>query len=400
MDCGIKANDKVDYANERNIDFIICDHHLPGETLPNAVAILDPKREDCTYPFNELSGCGIGFKLIQAYAIKNTIDIAKVYAHLDLVAVSIASDLVPITGENRILAKFGVDKVNTNPRAGFKALMSELKLTRILDITDLVFIIGPRINAAGRIAHGSEAVTLLIEEDYEKAIEKTKKVQQNNTDRKTLDKDITEEAFAMIDTNDYLINKKTTVLYQEHWHKGVVGIVASRMIEKYHRPTIILASSNGQAVGSGRSVPGFDLHSAIDACSEHLVQFGGHKYAAGLTIELNKIDDFTNAFDKVVSERILDEQLIPQIEIDAEIELSDINEKFFNDTGYIKVLNGNHLKLNILKDGQDPRNGVGFGMGNYMKIVQEKESFDICYQLYANVWNNQTKIEFKIKDLR
>jgi single-stranded-DNA-specific exonuclease len=240
LDCGIKANDKVDYANERNIDFIICDHHLPGETLPNAVAILDPKREDCTYPFNELSGCGIGFKLIQAYAIKNTIDIAKVYAHLDLVAVSIASDLVPITGENRILAKFGVDKVNTNPRAGFKALMSELKLTRILDITDLVFIIGPRINAAGRIAHGSEAVTLLIEEDYEKAIEKTKKVQQNNTDRKTLDKDITEEAFAMIDTNDFLINKKTTVLYQEHWHKGVVGIVASRMIEKYHRPTIIL----------------------------------------------------------------------------------------------------------------------------------------------------------------
>ena len=423
LDCGIKAHDKVNYANEKNIDFIICDHHLPADTLPNAVAILDPKRNDCTYPFDELSGCGIGFKLIQAYAQKNNVLTEKIYDQLDLVAVSIASDLVPIIGENRILAKFGVDRVNTNPRAGFKALMSELKLTRILDITDLVFIIGPRINAAGRIAHGSEAVTLLIEEDYDTAIEKTKKIQQNNTDRKTLDKDITEEAFAMIDTNDILINKKSTVLYQEHWHKGVIGIVASRLIEKYHRPTIILASANGKAVGSGRSVPGFDLHSAIDACSEHLVQFGGHKYAAGMTIELDKISDFTNAFDKIVNERILDEQLIPQIEIDAEIELTDINERFFNileqmgpfgpgnmrpnfvtkevyDTGYSKILNGTHLKLNILKDGQDPRNGIGFGMVNYMEIIKEKVSFDICYQLYANVWNNQTKIEFKLKDLR
>ncbi|MFN8237722.1 MAG: single-stranded-DNA-specific exonuclease RecJ [Chitinophagales bacterium] len=423
LDCGIKALDKVEYAKAKNIDFIICDHHLPGETLPDAVAILDPKRKDCTYPFDELSGCGIGFKLIQAYAEKNNILSEKIYDHLDLVAISIASDLVPITGENRILAKFGTDRINTNPRAGIKALMSELKLERSLDITDLVFIIGPRINAAGRIAHGSEAVTLLIEDDYDKAIEKTKKVQQNNTDRKTLDKDITEEAFALIDNDEVMIARKSTVLYQEHWHKGVIGIVASRLIEKYHRPTIVLAASNGKAVGSGRSVPGFDLHDAIEACSEHLVQFGGHKYAAGLTIELDKINDFSVQFDKVVSERILDEQLIPQIEVDAEIELTDINEKFFNiveqmgpfgpgnmrpnfvtkdvyDTGYSKVLNGNHLKLNILKDGQDPRNGIGFGMGNYMKIMQSKETFDICYQLYANIWNGQTKIEFKLKDLR
>ena len=396
LDCGIKAHDKISYAKEKGIDFIICDHHLPGDTLPEAVAILDPKRSDCNYPFDDLSGCGIGFKLIQAYSQKNNLDAEKIYNQLDLVAVSIASDLVSVIGENRILAKFGVDKINTNPRAGFKALMSELKLNRNLDITDLVFIIGPRINAAGRIAHGSEAVTLLIEEDYEMALEKTKKIQQNNTDRKTLDKDITEEAFAMIDTNEVLIHKKSTVLYQEHWHKGVIGIVASRLIEKYHRPTIVLASSNGKAVGSGRSVPGFDLHDAIDACSEHLVQFGGHKYAAGLTIELDKIDDFKTAFDKVVSERITDEQLIPQIEIDAEIELTDINEKFFNiieqmgpfgpgnmrpvfvtknvyDTGYSKVLNGNHLKLNILKDGQNPKNGIGFGMGDYMKIIENKE---------------------------
>ncbi len=423
LDCGIKAHDKISYAKEKGIDFIICDHHLPRDTLPEAVAILDPKRSDCNYPFDDLSGCGIGFKLIQAYSQKNNLDAEKIYNQLDLVAVSIASDLVSVIGENRILAKFGVDKINTNPRAGFKALMSELKLNRNLDITDLVFIIGPRINAAGRIAHGSEAVTLLIEEDYEMALEKTKKIQQNNTDRKTLDKDITEEAFAMIDTNEVLINKKSTVLYQEHWHKGVIGIVASRLIEKYHRPTIVLASSNGKAVGSGRSVPGFDLHDAIDACSEHLVQFGGHKYAAGLTIELDKIDDFKTAFDKVVSERITDEQLIPQIEIDAEIELTDINEKFFNiieqmgpfgpgnmrpvfvtknvyDTGYSKVLNGNHLKLNILKDGQNPKNGIGFGMGDYMKIIENKETYDICFQLYANVWNGQTKIEFRLKDLR
>lgn len=423
LDCGIKANDKVDYAREKQIDFIICDHHLPGETLPAAVAVLDPKRHDCRYPYKELSGCGIGFKLIQAYAMRHNMLNDKIYDQLDLVAVSIASDLVPITGENRILAKFGTERINSHPRAGIKALMSELKLSRILDITDLVFIIGPRINAAGRIAHGSEAVNLLIEEDYEQALEKTKKVQLNNTNRKTLDRDITEEALAMIQNDESMILRKSTVLYKEHWHKGVIGIVASRLIEKYHRPTIILAASNGKAVGSGRSVPGFDLHDAIDACSDYLVQFGGHKYAAGLTIELDKIDEFAAQFDKIVSERITEEQLTPQIEIDAEIELSDINEKFYNilvqmapfgpgnmtpnfvtkevyDTGFSKVLNGNHLKLNILKDGQDPKNGVGFGMGDYMKLIESKETFDICYQLYANVWNGQTKIEFKLKDLK
>ncbi|MEZ5026820.1 MAG: single-stranded-DNA-specific exonuclease RecJ [Chitinophagales bacterium] len=423
LDCGIKAHDKINYAKEKGIDFIICDHHLPDETLPNAVAILDPKRKDCTYPFDELSGCGIGFKLIQAYAQKNKLDREKVFENLDLVATSIASDLVPITGENRILAKFGVEKVNKQPRAGFKALFSELKLDRILDINDLVFIIGPRINAAGRIAHGSEAVTLLIEKDYENAVEKTKKVQQNNTDRKNLDKDITEEAYLMLENDEHQNKKKSTVLYQEHWHKGVIGIVASRLIEKYHRPTIVLTESNGKVVGSGRSVSGFDLHSAIDACSEHLIQFGGHKYAAGLTMELDKIDDFTEAFEKIVSERILEEQLIPQIEVDAEIELTDINEKFYNiveqmapfgpgnmcpnfvtkdvyDTGYSKVLNGNHLKLNILKDGQNPKNGIGFGMGDYMEIINSKETFDICYQIFSNTWNGQTKIEFRLKDLK
>ncbi len=422
LDCGIKANDKVTYAKSKNIDFIICDHHLPGEILPDAVAILDPKRSDCAYPYKELSGCGIGFKLIQAYALKNDIDVNAVYQHLDLVAISIASDLVPVTGENRILAKFGIEQLNQQPRAGIQALMSELKLSRQLEISDLVFVIGPRINAAGRIAHGSEAVGLLIEEDYNTALEKTVKVQQNNTDRKTLDRDITEEALSLIDNNNGLISRKSTVLFQEHWHKGVIGIVASRLIERYHRPTIVLAASNGKAVGSGRSVPGFDLHEAIEACSEHLVQFGGHKYAAGLTIELDKIDAFSDAFEKAVAERITEEQLTAQIEVDAVIELNDINEKFFNiieqmnpfgpgnmrpnfvtkdvyDTGYSKILKDNHLKLNILKDGQDPKNGIGFGMAEYMDIMESKETVDICYQLYANVWNGQTKIEFRLKDL-
>lgn len=422
LDCGIKANDKVAYAKERGIDFIICDHHLPGEFLPDAYAILDPKRKECSYPFDELSGCGIGFKLIQAFALKNKLDMQKVYDQLDLVATSIASDLVQITGENRILAKFGMDKVNANPRAGFKALLSELKIDKKLEISDLVFIIGPRINAAGRIAHGSEAVDLLIEKDLNAALTKTIKVQQNNDERKNLDKDITEEAIAMLENDTDTNLRKSTVLYQSHWHKGVIGIVASRLIEKFHRPTIVLAASNGKAVGSGRSVPGFDLHDAIETCSKYLVQFGGHKYAAGLTIELDQIDAFSSAFEKVVSERILEEQLIPQIEVDAEIELDDINEKFFNiveqmgpfgpgnmrpnfitrevyDTGFSKLLKDNHLKLNLLKDGQHPKNGIGFGMGEFYQIMEAHETVDICYQLYANVWNNQTKIEFRLKDM-
>ncbi len=423
LDCGIKANDKIAYAKSKGMDFIICDHHLPGEELPDAVAILDPKRKDCTYPFDELSGCGIGFKLIQAFCIKNNIAIEKAYQQLDLVATSIASDLVQITGENRILAKFGMDKVNENPRAGFKALLNELKIDKKLEISDLVFIIGPRINAAGRIAHGSEAVELLIENDLKMALEKTKKVQQNNDERKNLDKDITEEAFSMLENTTEYADRKSTVLFQSHWHKGVIGIVASRLIEKFHRPTIVLAASNGKAVGSGRSVPGFDLHDAIETCSEYLVQFGGHKYAAGLTIELDKIDAFSAAFEKIVSERITSEQLIPQIEIDAEIQLDDINEKFYNiveqmapfgpgnmrpnfitrevyDTGFSKLLKDNHLKLNILKDGQHPKNGIAFGMGDFFNLLEENETVDICYQLYANVWNNQTKIEFRLKDMK
>lgn len=423
LDCGIKAHDKVDHAISRGVDFIICDHHLPGETVPGAVAVLDPKRADCPYPYKELSGCGIGYKLIQAFAQKNGIATEMVTEQLDLVAISIAADLVPITGENRILAKFGLDKINAAPRAGIKALLQDIKLTKSMEISDLVFIIGPRINAAGRIAHGSEAVELLIEQDLDTAVSKTKKVQENNVTRKSLDKDITEEAFSMIENDALMSQRKSTVLYQPHWHKGVIGIVASRLIERYFRPTIIIADSNGKAVGSGRSVPGFDLHDAIVACDEYLVQYGGHKYAAGLTIEIDQIASFSEKFEQIVQERISEDQLVPLEEIDAEIELTDINEKFYRileqmgpfgpgnmkpvfltrdvyDTGFSKVLKDNHLKLNILKDGQDPKNGVGFGMGDYMNIMNQKESFDICYQLYPNEWNGQRKIEFRLKDLR
>ncbi len=422
LDCGIKAHEKINYAKSLGIDFIICDHHLPAETIPDAVAVLDPKRPDCNYPYKELSGCGIGFKLIQAYAEKNNINKEQIYEELDLVATSIASDLVHVTGENRILAKFGVDLVNKKPRPGIQALINELKLNRKLEITDLVFIIGPRINAAGRIAHGSEAVELLVAKDLETAITKIKKVQENNDTRKEFDKDTTEEAFAIIEQSELLIQKKSTVLFRPHWHKGVIGIVASRLIDKYHRPTIILTESNGKGVGSGRSVPGFDLYEAIDQCSEHLIQFGGHKYAAGLTIELDKIDAFAEMFESVVQNNITEELLIAPIDIDAEIEFSDITDKFYNiieqmapfgpenmrptfmtkdvyDTGFSKVVKEAHLKINLLKDGQNPVNGIGFGMADLYEILENKESFDVCYQLYTNEWNNQTKIELRLKDI-
>jgi len=423
LDCGIRAHDKIDYAKERSIDFIICDHHLPADTIPDAVAILDPKRVDCNYPFKELSGCGIGFKLIQAYTIQHNLDIENVYCQMDLVATSIASDLVHIVDENRILAKFGIDLVNSKPRPGIKALINELKLNRKLEISDLVFIIGPRINAAGRIAHGSEAVELLIAENLEVALSKIKKVQENNDTRKEVDKDITDEAFYILENDETLLTKKSTVLFRPHWHKGVIGIVASRLIEKYHKPTIILTASNGKGVGSGRSVPGFDLHDAIDKCSEHIIQFGGHKYAAGLTIELEQIDAFIEKFEEVVQNNITDELLIAPIEIDAEIEFSDINDKFYNileqmapfgpqnmrptfmtkdvyDTGFSKIVKESHLKINLLKDGQNPVNGVGFGMARLFEVMNEKETFDVCYQLYPNDWNGQTKIELRLKDIK
>ena len=425
LDCGIKAHEKVTYALDKGIDFIICDHHLPDATLPAAVAVLDPKRPDCNYPYKELSGCGIGFKLAQAICMKNGSNVQDVHDLLDLVVVSTAADIVPITGENRVLANFGLKKINSNPRPGLKALMisAGVKDDRILDITDLVFTVGPRINAAGRIRHGLYAVELLVETNPDVALEKAKQVSENNTERQNLDKEITDEALEMIKSNMQLQDRKTTVLFQPHWHKGVIGIVASRLIEHYHRPTIILTESNGMAVGSGRSVPGFDLHAAIDSCSHLLEQFGGHKYAAGLSLKIENLEAFATNFEAAVESRIEEEMLQPFIDVDDEIELEDVNLKFYdiveqmgpfgpgnmkpvfvtrgvNDAGYTRLVGNDHLKLHVGKPGQGTRNGIGFGMWDYIPYIRSKKTFDICYQMYINEWNGSKNVEIRLKDLQ
>jgi single-stranded-DNA-specific exonuclease len=303
LDCGIKANDKIDYANSKNVDFIICDHHLPGDEIPKAIAVLDPKQHDCPYPYKELAGCGIGFKLAQAFCIQNGIDEQEVFEYLDLVVTSIAADIVPITGENRVLAHFGIKQLNANPRPGIKALFALTKQDKEIDITTIVFTIAPRINAAGRIEHGSKAVELLIS-GIDEATEFSKKINETNSQRRDIDISITDEAFETMDLDPITPFKKSTVLFNPSWHKGVVGIVASRMIERYYKPTIILTESNGMATGSARSVKDFDVYTAIENCSHLLEQFGGHKFAAGLSLKTSNVKAFTEAFENEVSRSI------------------------------------------------------------------------------------------------
>ncbi|HUH33410.1 MAG TPA: single-stranded-DNA-specific exonuclease RecJ, partial [Daejeonella sp.] len=329
LDCGIKSVDKIDYANSKGIDFIICDHHLPGDTLPAAVAVLDPKRKDCQYPYKELSGCGIGFKLVQAYSQKNNIPFEEILCFLDLVMVSIASDIVPITGENRILAWHGLKRLNSEPCKGLSALIDIAGRKDAYSITDVVFMIGPRINAAGRIDDAKHAVDLLIADTLESAFAKGQNINLKNTERKLHDSSITEQALALIDNDPQLISKKTTVVYNEAWHKGVIGIVASRLTEKYYRPTIVLTHSNGHIAGSARSVSGFDLYEALSECSDLLVQFGGHKYAAGLTMMPENLAAFQDKFEKVVSSSIPEELLIQAVHIDAVLQLKQIDSRFF-----------------------------------------------------------------------
>lgn len=328
LDCGIKSNDKVDYAKERNIDFIICDHHLPGDKIPDAVAVLDPKRADCNYPYKELCGCGIGFKLAQAISQKRNLGIETITPLLDLVAVAIAADIVPLTGENRVLANFGMQRINLNPRPGFKAMLQLEKFNKTISITDVVFILAPRINAAGRIEHGKFAVELLTATDDAIAYAAAAGVNKNNLDRRSLDKEITTQALAMVAGSAEMQTRKSTVVFKADWHKGVVGIVASRLIEKYYRPTIVLTESNGTATGSARSVKDFDVYEAIEACSSLLIQFGGHKYAAGLTMDIKNVDAFILQFEKEVAARITDEQLIPTIEYDMELPFEKIDKDF------------------------------------------------------------------------
>ena len=423
LDCGIKSVDKIDYANKKNIDFIICDHHLPGDKLPAAVAVLDPKRLDCAYPYKELSGCGIGFKLVQAYAQKNKIPFNDISCYLDLVAVSIASDIVPISGENRVLAWYGLQKINTDPCKGISALMNLSGRKENLTITDVVFTIGPRINAAGRIDDAKHAVNLLIADTDAIAFEKGEVINLKNTERKEHDRNITEQALALIDADAELIARKTTVVYNAQWHKGVIGIVASRLTEKYYRPTIVMTQSNGYAAGSARSVLGFDLYEALLECSDLLEQFGGHKYAAGLTIKTENIPAFQQKFEEVVARTIPEELLIQSISIDAELKLDQISAKFYRilkqfepfgpqnmapifvsrnvyTYGSASTAGEKHLKMSIHQDNKTYFNCIGFGLSEYLPSINNGMAFDICYTIEENTWMNKTALQLNIKGIR
>ena len=423
LDCGIKAIDKVKYGKEKGIDFIICDHHRPGDEIPNAVAVLDPKRSDCNYPYKELCGCGVGFKLIQALASERNQTIDNLVEYLDLVATAIAADIVPITGENRILAYFGLKVINHNPRIGIKAMIQQVKKEKFT-ITDVVFIIAPRINAAGRIKHGNYAVELLTEMDFDTAVKFASEIEKNNTDRKELDKTITNEALQQIRDNN---EEQTfsTVVYAENWHKGVIGIVASRLIETYYRPTLVFTKSGDKFAASARSVKGFDVYNALEQCSEFIEQFGGHKYAAGLTLKEENYQNFKAKFEKVVQNTLPEELRTPEISIDAEINLAEITPKFFRilnqlepfgpqnmkpiftatglrDNGYGKKVGADetHLKLNIFQ-GSDQKtyNAIGFSLGNKHQITNTGKSFKAVFNIDKNHWNGNTSLQLLLKDI-
>ncbi len=422
LDCGIKAIEKVSYAKKKNVDFIICDHHKPGDEIPKAYAVLNPKRVDCTYPYKELCGCGVGFKLVHALASRRGQTIEDIQQYLDLVATAIAADIVPITGENRILTYYGLEVINSNPRNGIKAIIHQINKKK-LTITDVVFIIAPRINAAGRIKHGNYAVELLTEMDFEVALDFATSIEKFNLERKELDKKITYEALQQIESANEK-EKFSTVVYSENWHKGVIGIVASRLIESFYRPTLVFTKSGNKLAASARSVKGFDVYEALNECSEYLEQFGGHKYAAGLTLDPKNYSAFKNKFEEVVKASIDKNLLIPEITIDLELELSEITPKFFRilqqmgpfgpqnmkpvfkttsirDNGYGKRVGSDksHLKLSII-DGADKKtyNAIGFGLGNKIKSI--KGDFDIAYSLDENEWNGRTSLQLLLKDLK
>ena len=422
LDCGIKSIDHVNYAKAKNIDFIICDHHRPGDILPDAVAVLDPKREDCSYPYDELCGCGVGFKLVQALAENRNQTIDDLVEYLDLVATAIAADIVPINGENRVLAKFGLEVINSNPRPGIKALIQNVK-KKVLTITDVVFIVAPRINAAGRIKHGNEAVALLTEYDLDQAEQFASEIEQHNSDRKELDKQITKEALLQIEENNEQ-NRFSTVVYQENWHKGVIGIVASRLVENYYRPTIVFTKSGEKLAASARSVKDFDVYNALEACAEHLEQFGGHMYAAGMTMLPENYENFKNAFEKVVAATIHPDLLIPEIAYDAEINLSDLNPKLMRvlkqfepfgpenmtplflaknlmDSGYAKTLGGDdeHLKVFAKQGNSENFNAIGFGLGNKLDLVTNKNKFDAIFSLEENEWKDTVTLQLQLRDI-
>jgi len=423
LDCGIKSLNHVAYAKERNIDFIICDHHRPGDSIPDAVAVLDPKRTDCTYPYDELCGCGIGFKLIQALGTNRGQNAQDLVPYLDLVATAIAADIVPMTGENRILAKFGLEVINTHPRPGILALVHQVK-KKVLTITDVVFIIAPRINAAGRIKHGNAAVALLSEFDFEQALAFAKEIEAYNVERKELDKQITVEALRQIDANNEQ-DRFTTVVYQENWHKGVIGIVASRLTETYYRPTLVFTKSGEKLAASARSVQGFDVYNALEACAEHLEQFGGHMYAAGMTLKEENYEPFKNAFENQVKTSIQEEQREPEIAIDLTIDFADINDKLVRilkqfepfgpqnmspvfltkgvfDTGYGKPMGtkDEHLKLFLKQNSSEGYAAIGFNLGHKYNLIANRKPVDVVYTLTENHWNDKITLQLNLKDFR
>jgi single-stranded-DNA-specific exonuclease len=421
LDCGIKAVDKIAYANEKNVDFIICDHHRPGDIVPAAVAVLDPKQNDCNYPYKELSGCGVGFKLAQAYSLHKNLAFENLLPLLDLLVISIAADIVPITGENRLMAYYGLQQLNSNPRIGVKALLDIAGKDKQVTISDVVFGLAPRINAAGRIEHGKKAVELLIQKDVVQAKEKAQYINEHNLTRRDLDQQITKEALQLI-----VPNAKSTVVFKSDWHKGVIGIVASRLIESYYRPTIVLTENNGMLTGSARSVIGFDVYDAIDACSDLLEQFGGHKYAAGLSLKKENLNAFVAQFEKVVSSTITEEMLAPEIRIDAELPIDKVDKKLLRilsqmepfgpgnnrpvflskevkDVGYGRLIGADktHLKLNLTsEDSAKKFDAIGFSMSDKFDFIKGGKSFDICYVLEENVWNGKSNLQLRLKDLR
>lgn len=421
LDCGIKSIEHVEYARNKGIDFIICDHHRPGDQIPDAVAVLDPKRVDCAYPYDELCGCGIGFKLIQAIGHNRGQTVDDLTEYLDLVATAIAADIVPMTGENRVLAKFGLDVINERPRPGIKALVGQIKKSR-LDISDVVFIIAPRINAAGRIKHGNHAVELLTEFDAGQAEQFAKEIEQYNIDRKELDRTITAQALQQIQDNAE-VERYTTVVFQEDWHKGVIGIVASRLIETHYRPTLVFTKSGEKYAASARSVKDFDVYEALQACAEHLEQFGGHKYAAGMTLKPENYALFKEAFEAIVRQTMPDELRTPEISIDAEIDFVQITPKTIRllkqfepfgpqnmtpvfktanlvDTGFAQTIGRDHehLRLFVKQGDSNGIGAIGFGLGK--KIDRIQTSFEAAYCIDENEWNGKVSVQLRIKDLR
>ena len=424
LDCGIKAIEKVAYAKKTGIDFIICDHHRPGDKIPEAAAVLDPKREDCEYPFKELCGCGVGFKLVQALASKEGKTANDLSLYLDLVATAIGADIVPIDGENRVLAYFGLMVINTNPRSGIKAILDQVEKTE-LTITDVVFIVAPRINAAGRMKHGNYAVTLLTEEEPDMAKKYASEINDYNLDRRETDKQITEEALKQIEEQKEQ-NRLTTVVYQEDWHKGVIGIVASRLTETYYRPTLVFTKSGHKLAASARSIRGFDIYNALENCKEHIEQFGGHKYAAGLTLEEKNYEAFKQAFENEVSRTIDRNLLTPEIKIDAQIDLKDITPKFHRilkqfapygpsnmipvfmtenliDTGYGKCVGADktHLRLTVTQPESSSRIvSIGFSMGDKFDVISEGKPFRAAYCIDENEWRGNVSLQLKLRDLK